>query len=493
MNYDYALIENAKTIQSFHQLDDAISKTFPSHDATHTHPIIGQLIPVTTILVDHKKAAQQVKNMVMSHWQSINLFLDHDLQIANIETEQVQARIQQFFESANGMPRLMQYLIKNHRLHYGQFLSLIFEKDIHAVAEHTGLTEIVLFKVQDKYLIQPIFSENAAFYRLLIVKKMCSILTLCPLDQIEQPTAFMQLYKHYLSYHCTKNRIAIIIHQHVQQLDYENKKTFELKQLHIFNIINHYLSGRRSLKRLHKCIEQFTAHFAFGQYRVTEKEQTLFYYLLFMRAIHLNLHDHKVIYAKALLENERLSEHAVEVFFEFGEALKVARPIPESIVKYYPHYYIEHVMFLIVQTFVEQEMYNDCFDVLKQYEMASCTAIYNVLNGDQTVEGLAKIEATVQRDIAQVLQMPPQKMMEAIQKWQDLYRLPKTQYNEIARYTVRHLMNILKTLFVVEQLDSFEKILDVYKKYLEMPRYTSQLHEFLLAKMDEKTSHLATT
>mgnify|MGYP003398098525 FL=1 len=52
-------------------------------------------------------------------------------------------------------------------------------------------------------------------------------------------------------------------------------------------------------------------------------------------------------------------------------------------------------------------------------------------------------------------------------------------------------MNILKTLFVVEQLDCFEKILDVYKKYLEIPRYTSQLHEFLLEKMDEKTSHLA--
>ena len=491
MNYDNALIDNAKTIHSFLQLDDAITKTFPRHQAPHSHPIIGQLIPVTTILVDHKKAVQQVKNMVMSHWQSINLFLAHDLQAANIEPEQVQARIRQFFESTNGMSRLMQYLIKNHRLHYGQFLSLIFEKELHAIAEHTGLMEIVLFKINDKYFIQPIFSENAVFYRLLIIKKMCSILTLCPLDQIGHPTAFMQLYKHYLSYHCTKNRIAMIIHQHVQQLDYENKKSFELKQLHILNIINHYVSGRRSLKRLHKCIEQFTSHFAFGRYAITDKEQTLFYYLLFMRAITLNLHEHKVVFAKALLENERLSEHAVEVFFEFGEALNVARPTPESIVKYYPHYYIEHVMYLIVQTFVEQEMYTDCLNVLKQYEMASCTAIYNVLNGDQTVEGLAQIEATVQRDIAQVLQMPPQKMMEAIQKWHELYRIPKTQYNEIARYTVRHLMNILKTLFVAEQLDCFEKILDVYKKYLEMPRYTALLHEFLLAKMDEKTSHLA--
>ncbi len=491
MNYDNALIDTAKTIRSFHQLDDAISKTFPSNEYPSTHPIIGQLIPITNILVNHKKAVQQVKNLVMNHWQPMNLFLAHDLQAINIEANHVQVRIKQFLESANGMPRLMQYLIKNNRLHYGQFLSLIFEKDIHAVAEHTGLTEIVLLKIQDKYLIQPIFSDNAAFYRLLIVKKMCSILTFCPLEHIEQPTAFMQLYKQYLSYHCTKNRIAMIIHQHVLQLDYESKKSFELKQLHIFNIINHYVSGRRSLKRLHKCIEQFTSHFAFGQYSVTDKEQTLFYYLLFMRAITLNLHEHKVIYAKALLENERLSEHAVEVFFEFGEALNVARPIPESIVKYYPHYYIEHVMYLIVQTFVEQEMYNDSFDVLKQYEMASCTAIYNVLNGDQTIEGLAKIDATVQRDIAQVLQLPPQKMMEAIQRWHELYRIPKTQYNEIARYTVRHLMHILKTLFVVEQLDCFEKILDVYKKYLEMPRYTSQLHEFLLVKMDEKKSHFA--
>ena len=491
MNYDNALLDNAKTIRSFHQLDDAILKILPNQEVHHTHPIIGQLIPVTTILVDHKKVVQQVKHIIMNHWQSINLFLAHDLQTGNIESEQVQARIQQFFESPNGMPRLMQYLMKNNRLQYGQFLSLIFEKELQVTAEHTGLTEIVLFKIQDKYLLQPIFSENVAFYRLLLAKKMCSILTFCPLEYIEQPTAFMKLYKHYLSYHCTKNRIAVIIHKHVEQLDYESKKSFELKQLHLLNIINHFVSGRRSLKRLHKCIEQFTAQFAFGQYAITSKEQTLFYYLLFMRAITLNLHEEKVFYAKALLENERLSEHAVEVFFEFSEVLNVARPIPESIVKYYPHYYIEHVLYLIVQTFVEQEMYDDCFNVLKQYEMATCTAIYNVLNGDQTVEGLAKIEATVQRDIAQVLQMPPQKMMEAIQKWYEIYRLPKTKYNEIAKYTVSHLMNILKTLFVVEQFDCFEKILDVYRKYLEMPRYTAKLHEFLLAKMDEKTSHLA--
>ena len=114
MSYDNALIDNTKTILSFHQLDDAISKTFPNHDATYTHPIIGQLFPVSTILIDQRKAAQQVKQIVMNHWQSINLFLAHDLQTANIEAEQVQARIQQFFGSANGMQRLMQYLIKNN-------------------------------------------------------------------------------------------------------------------------------------------------------------------------------------------------------------------------------------------------------------------------------------------------------------------------------------------------------------------------------------------
>ena len=109
MNYDNALTDHAKTIRSFHQLDDAIYKTFPNQDATHIHPIIGQLFPVSTLLLDQRKAAQQVKLIIMNHWQSINLFLAHDLQVANIEAEQVQARIQHFFDSANGMPRLMQY------------------------------------------------------------------------------------------------------------------------------------------------------------------------------------------------------------------------------------------------------------------------------------------------------------------------------------------------------------------------------------------------
>ena len=86
---------------------------------------------------------------------------------------------------------------------------------------------------------------------------------------------------------CTVNRTATILHKLTLEIDYNNPKSFELKQLHLLNIVNHFVSGRRSLQRLAKCIDQFTRNWSSGKFAITEKEQTLMYYLLFMRAAEL--------------------------------------------------------------------------------------------------------------------------------------------------------------------------------------------------------------
>ena len=304
---------------------------------------------------------------------------------------------------------------------------------------------------------------------------------------IEQPVGFMKIFKELLAVAYTHNRIASIIHKLVQELDYENPKSFELKQLHLLNIVNHYVSGRRSLIRLKKCVDRFVANWSHGNFEITEMEQTLLAYLLFMRATVLKLPDEQLEFALFLMEDERLNNHSVEILFEFGAALNLVRPQPESIVKNYANYYLEHVYYLMLNTLVERELFYEGYKLLKRVEIASCTAMYQVIQGDKSEEALAYIEATVQRDITTVMQMPASQMMEAIQSWQALYRKPKTIYAKTAIITTKHIMNILKILFVNEQLDGFEKLLEVYKKYLEIPSSSKMLHQFLVDHIEHRS------
>lgn len=452
--------------------------------------IWGSTLPLHSILIDVERAAQFVEALVTNYWGELNLFLLDDLADSNVDVDQMNGRLQQFFQSANGKDRLFQYVKQNHTLRYDHFLTLVFDKEIKADAKHTGLTEIILFPVKDKFILQGIYTECEVFWRTLYAKKIYSVLRECKLAQIESPVHLFNTYKELLAVTCTKNRIASIIYKHVMEMDYENPKSFELKQLHLLNIINHYSSGRRYINKLKKCIEQFTASWSHGDFALTEKERTLLAFISFMRATLLRNVQEQLIYARFLLEDDRISEHSVELFLEFGTVLGLARPQPDALVKNYTENYLEYLFYLMLNAFVERGHYDEAMELLKQYEMASCVAVHRVINGQTGAEQLAAIEATVQRDITNVTNHAPQQMMEAIRYWRENYKIPTSKYGEITAYTVRHLSNILKTLFVYDQYDGFEKLMEVYKKYLELPQYTVKLHRFLVEHVEQESERL---
>lgn len=452
--------------------------------------IWGQSLPLTLFLVEEERANHLIELLIMSHWKDLNLFLLEELKDFHLDPEILTNRLQQFFASPQGIARLTQYAKQNNRLKYENFLSVLLDKDIKIDGGSTGLSEILIFKIKDKWIIQGIYSDHQNFWRTLYAKKMYSCLKQCKLDQIQKPVLFVKIYKDLLEAAFTRNRIASILHKHVQELDYDNPKSFELKQLHLLNIVNHYLSGRRSLVKLKKCIDRFEQSWSRGNFEITEMEQTLLTYLLFMRATVLKLEDEQIQYARFLIQDERLNNHSVEIYFEFGVILNLVRPQPESIIKYYPNYYLENLYYLILNTFVKRGLYEEAFQLIQHVELATCSAIYRVINGDNSEEALAGIEATIQRDIMTVMKYPPDLMMEAIQLWRKEMEWPKSSSSKLANLSVRHISNVLKTLFVNEQYDGFEKLLEVYKKYLHIPSYTTNLHQFLVQHVENESTRL---
>lgn len=482
--------KDGKWIQSFTQFDSYFNPAYKDNfDAIH-FPIIGYTLPLHEVFIDEKKALLQVESAIRTYWQSMNLFTLQDIAAIAHNVEWVNNRLQQFFESKSNMQKLYQYLLKNQRMNYSQFLSIVLEKDILVEEISNGLSEIIVLNVGDQYIVQAMREEYQTLYELLLAKKIYTVLVKKPVHFIHHLPACLKLFKQILQKHYTKNRVASIIHQLVTHIDYENKKSFELKQLHLFNILTHASSGKRSLKRLKKCIGQFEAQFLNGEYAITDKETVLLHYLLFYRAIQLHLSDEKLYYAYALTKDSELNNFAVEIFFDIEEVFPVIGPNPTSLVKYYPSYYLEFIYYHIIHTFVEAELYKEAYEILCTEEIASCTAIYEVLNGDRSTEALAQIEATVQRDILEVYRLPAAKMMEAISEWHSDYQRRSSKSYAIASYTGRHVINILKTIFVCDELDCFEKLLEVYKKYLHIPSATEQLHQFLIEQIEEKSSQL---
>lgn len=94
-------------------------------------------------------------------------------------------------------------------------------------------------------------------------------------------------------------------------------------------------------------------------------------------------------------------------------------------------------------------------------------------------EALFKIEATVQRDIAYIVHNSPQYVWQSIEVWLQQYQNEESPYFEISEMTSKHLCNLLKALFATEQFELFEKLMEIYNKYLKVNSHFDDLKEFV--------------
>lgn len=473
---------------SFEQMDEWLHAYFSEAASPHRLPVIGKMLNPAIFLLSEKKAQKWIESLLKEEWMIPNLFALELLEQYDLEFERANERIRSFFQEKNGFSVIFRFLKANEHITYAQFLALVFDKPVEKFEKESGLVEIFCFKVNRKMFVQPVFAEQKFANIRFACKKMASIFVYYRLENISQPIMLLKMFMRQLKECMSNANAALVMNELTSIIDYTNRKSLTLKQVHLLNLFVQFNGGKRALLRIEKRIDYLQEQYSNEPFMLSELEHTLIDYLMFIRAENLQLADERLHYGKRLIVDNRLNEFAVEMYLAMEDSLHQLRPTPNSLVKLYPSYFLEFIYAKMLQTFVDAELFDESYYILKNYEIASCNAIFHVLNGDVSEEALAQIEATVQRDIIYIIKYPAGQMMEAIQLWKDEYLNEKSPFYPIAMHSAGHVINILKTLFVKEELDCFEKLFEVYKKYFNFPEHTLLLHNFLIRHIDEKTS-----
>ncbi|MEK4423719.1 Fe-S-cluster redox enzyme [Solibacillus sp. FSL K6-1523] len=446
----------------------------------------GITLPSAQFLVDPEQAEQFCFQLIKNYWGKATLFFDATFQEAHFNVEVVHERVQQFFDNPKNSQQLFNFLQIHGEIRFEQFVEQLFSKPIEASKLKNGLDVIYVYKVNDQFLVQPIYSQQALFWEYVSAKKIYSLFLQVPLLKIERPLELMGILKQQLQHHVTVNRTASIIHKLVQQIDNVNPRSLALKQLHLLNARTHFTSGRRHFLKLRKCIDTLQANWSSGSLALNEKEKTLLSYMLFQEAIFKKEHEAIVTYGLYLIEGERLNNHAIELVVEYQDVLNSMSPQPHAIVKNYKENYLEHVFFVLIDTLVKENQFEFAIELLRNHELATCTVLFEILQSPNETQELHKIEANVQQDIAILVDGSTQLIRESLKTWQEQYLERKGPYIQIAEMTSMHVCNILKILFHEEQDILLEKLLSVYKKYLVIPQHLNKLRQFIEQRMTVK-------
>ena len=125
----------------------------------------------------------------------MNLFFYDSFHEANFNVETANEKIQQFFEQPQNKQQLFSFLHTHGEIQFEQLIEFILSKSIGAPITQTGLDKLYVYKVNERYLIQPIYSEHAAFWEVVCAKKVYSLFLQVPLVKMERPVELMGTLK----------------------------------------------------------------------------------------------------------------------------------------------------------------------------------------------------------------------------------------------------------------------------------------------------------
>ena len=444
----------------------------------------GALLPIDLILITKKRAQNLIFSITQKYWGNVDLFLLATLQETTIDLENANDRLEAFFSSPSGKKAIWDYITIHNRLEFDNLIGLVFGKEIRIPKAKSvgGLRQVYLYQVGNKYFTHSTLNDNQEFWDVLFIKKSYSLFMQTPLDSIHDANYLIKHFKLLLESHFTLNQSVIITNHLISYLDNENLRSYHLKELHLFNLISHFNGGKRHFRKVDSLIEEIIASWGNGKWALSEKEYTLLCYIQAITAAAHNDTARVIEYGKYLIANDRLINHAIELFLEYSDVLPNLKPESNSIVKRYDKNYLEQIFYILIDALVQNSKFQEVVDLLKQHEIASCISLYEYLNREQfDQDAIFKIEATVQRDIAYLVHNSPQHVIQSVEIWLQNYQDDKSHYYEIAFMTSKHICNLLKSLFVTEHYELFEKLMEVYKKYLQIDVHFGDLRDFVSA------------
>jgi hypothetical protein len=217
-------------------------------------------------------------------------------------------------------------------------------------------------------------------------------------------------------------------------------------------------------------------------YALTEKEKVLIAYLLFHIAHQEQNPETVILYGEYLLEDERLNNYAIEILLEYKDLLPNRKPTPPAIIKNYELNFLENLYAVLLDHYVNMGRYQEGLLLLKEHVLASNKKIHaSLVQSNYSNEQFIAIEASVQQDIALHVNNSLQHIGLSVEEWRRLYRQIGTPCYSVAQSASAHMLNILKVLFVTEQYELFEKLMEIYKKYLLIDDHFEKLRVFISA------------
>jgi len=471
LSFDEQLFQQTNG-QTGKKLEQALEDKFQFVKQT---AIWGAPIQSNDFLLEQERAEKFCFQLIKTYWGRLDLFNSDSVQ----ETNSLNEKMEQFFAEYENRKVLFSFLHNHGEVAFDQLIEYIFSKPVPVTHIETELKKIYVYEVNNHFFVQPIYCADEKFWQIIGAKKIYSLFLQVPLMNITRPVELMRHFKALLAGQLTANRIATIIHKLVQKIDDENPKSDEVKQLHLLNVRTHFTSGRRHMLKLRKCIQALLENWSTGKFALNMKEQTLLGYMLFQEAVYKRDYRSILLQGMYLIEEERINNHAIELVVEYADVLSSMNPQPDTLVKDYRENYLEHVFYELINSVVKEEQFGLGMELLKNNELASCTAVFQLLHADETETMLHIIEATVQRDIALFIDGSPQNIRESIIIWQQQYLKKGSAYYRVAEMTSQHICNLLKILFWAEEDLLVEKLLAVYKKYLIIPHHFQDLRLFI--------------
>ncbi|MCM3389586.1 hypothetical protein [Ureibacillus chungkukjangi] len=463
-------------------LEDAILNL--THSEAFHHEIFGALLPLDSILVTKTRAQNLIITLAQKYWGNVDLFLHATLQETKIDLENANDRLEAYFSSNSGKKAIHDYITIHNRLEFESLIGLVFGKEVKIAKSKSvgGLRQIYVYQVGNKYFVHTILNDNHEFWDVLFIKKIYSLFMQTSLATIHNANELIKHFKSLLESHFTLNQSVIITNHLISFLDQENIRSYHLKELHLYNLISHFNGGKRHFRKVDSLIEEIISSWGNGKWALSEKEYTLLSYIQAITAAEHNDTARVIEFGKYLIENDRLVNHAIELFLEYSDVLPNFKPEPNTLVKRYDNNYLEQIFYILIDALVQNHKYYEVVELLKQHEIASCISLYEYFNREQFDEdAIFKIEATVQRDIAYIVHDSPQHVVQSIEIWLQNYPEEKSPFFEIAYMTSKHICNVLKALFVTEHYELFEKLMEVYKKYLKIDTHFADLRDFVSA------------
>lgn len=438
------------------------------------------IIPLDLLLLQKEKASQIVFTIVKKYWGKIDLFTQEMFRSSNIDLKNAEEKLSTFFSSPESRLLIFDYLLAKNSFGFNQLVEMVFGKESNIGKSISPLHKIFVYKVNRKYFVHVLYNQKNDFWNMLFAKKIYSLFLQTPIHTIQNPLDLIKILIRILKSLYTPNKVMIMFNELFREIDYQNPRSYFLKELHLINITLHFTSGKRHAQKVKKLVSEVNQKWGTGKWALTEKEQTLLNYILALDAAQNHDTEKTIACGKFLIMNDRLINNAIELLLDYGEILPNIKPQPATLVKRYDQNYLEQIFYYLIDALVKNEQYFDCIRLLKDYEIASCSSIYEFLNSEVFDRDLLiKIEATVQRDIAYIVDQSPHHVYKSIEKWLSEYNVPSSSYYPISQMTSKHVSNLLKTFFATEHFELFEQMMEIYTKYLILPEDFEDLRNFV--------------